>query len=622
MSLDKVVSLIPAFPLLGAVLSYLLGKINRSISGFVATLSALLSFIAVVFVTLHKENSVIQADLFQWIPIGKEYIDFSFRYDNLTAVMCLVITGIGTLIHLYSTAYMKEDEGRHRFFSYLNLFLFAMLILVLGSNLLVLFVGWEGVGLCSYLLIGFWFKNLNYASAGRKAFVVNRIGDAGFLLAVFIAIKIFGTTDFVKLQNMLNGFVGVETICTILALALFVGACGKSAQVPLFVWLPDAMAGPTPVSALIHAATMVTAGVYLLARMHFVFDLAPLAGAVVCLIAVITAFIAATIALTQNDIKKVLAYSTVSQLGFMFIAASVGAYWVAIFHVVTHAFFKACLFLGAGSVIHGCHHEQDMRHMGGLAKLMPITFVTYLISTLAIAGIFPFAGYYSKHAIISALEHSHNPYIGNILTYILLIVKITAALTAFYMTRSLMLTFMGTYKGHAHPHESPFPMTIPLIVLSILAMFGGIYLVEILPEYLSHVLGEIEAHAHESLVESILGSGVGIAGVFVGVLFYTVFRSLPALISKYMFVLTDLSKGKYYFDELYSSLIIRPLEEISFFLWKWIDACFIDGIVNGTGSIVEVAGETTRKTQTGQIRHYSAFILLAAIFFVIFYLVF
>ena len=389
-------SWIALFPLMGSILSYLVGsRVNKDAAGWIATGACVFSFIYVVFAfQALPESAALEQTLFTWFQSGGLTVDFTFRFDQLTAVMCLVVTGIGSLIHLYSTGYMAEDESRPRFFAYLNLFMFSMLLLVLGGNLLVLFVGWEGVGLCSYLLIGFWFKNLSFAAAGRKAFVVNRIGDAGFLLAIFLLFQYFGTIDFAELALLITQQSTVVAVpFTLIAICLFVGAAGKSAQIPLFVWLPDAMAGPTPVSALIHAATMVTAGVYMLARLNYLFVLAPVAMAVVTIVALLTAFVAATTAVAQYDIKKVLAYSTVSQLGFMFLAASTGAFWVAIFHVVTHAFFKACLFLGAGSVIHGCHHEQDMRQMGGLRKLMPVTFRTYLISTIAIAGIFPLAGY-------------------------------------------------------------------------------------------------------------------------------------------------------------------------------------------------------------------------------------
>lgn len=638
---QKLLAIIPLFPLVGAILAFVIGRRARPLAGWIATLAAGCSFGATWLLFRGLGATAVETKLFNWLTFGMDVesgagilnkivnIDFAFRFDHLTAVMCLVVTGIGTLIHLYSTAYMAEDEGRHRFFSYLNLFLFAMLLLVLGANLLVLFVGWEGVGLCSYLLIGFWFKNLNYAAAGRKAFVVNRIGDAGFLVGSFLALKYFGTLDFVQLQQAISpSAVGVVALCTIMALAFFIGATGKSAQVPLFVWLPDAMAGPTPVSALIHAATMVTAGVYLLARMHFVFDLAPFAGAVICVVAILTAFIAAAIAFTQNDIKKVLAYSTVSQLGFMFLAASVGAYWVALFHVVTHAFFKACLFLGAGSVIHGCHHEQDMRHMGGLMSKMPVTFLTYLISTLAIAGIYPFAGYQSKHAILAALEHANNPYLGEAMHWVLILAKTTAFFTAFYMARSLAMTFFGSYRGHAHPHESPWQMTVPLVVLAGLACVGGVYLEHGLPNYLTPVFGEgilAAAGAHggghpvgghdggSSIVESLISSWVGLAGVIAAIVIYTSISWLPGRVYKLLGPISKLSKNKFFFDEIYGALIVKPLEFFSFVLWKGADQGLIDGLVNGTGAVVEMGGELSRGATTGQIRHYALLMALGVV---------
>jgi NADH-quinone oxidoreductase subunit L len=625
-SLSTVLAFIPLFPLLGAVLAYLNGLKNRDSAGWIATGAAALSFLATVVLFVGKGDSVIEANLYQWFAVRDWSIDFSFRFDNLTAVMCLVVTGIGSLIHLYSIGYMSEEIGRHKFFAYLNLFLFAMLLLVLGANLLVLFVGWEGVGLCSYLLIGFWYKNLAYAAAGRKAFVVNRIGDAGVLLGMFLLLQNFHSLDFVVLQHALEGNPHLAPLCTVIAFALFLGATGKSAQIPLFVWLPDAMAGPTPVSALIHAATMVTAGVYLFARMHFLFDLAPLAGSIVCIIAIATAFLSATIALTQNDIKKVLAYSTVSQLGFMFIAASVGAYWVAVFHVVTHAFFKACLFLGAGSVIHGCHHEQDMRHMGGLRSLMPITFASYLVSTFAIAGIFPFAGYQSKHAILGALGATQNPYLLPYVGYLSAVVMVTAFLTAFYMTRSLVLTFFGQYRGHAHPHESPWKMVVPLIILGLFAVVGG-FLEHPLQQYLGTVVGEHGAphHAHAGFSgqasEVLLGSLGGILGVLLGFVLYTKAKEVPGKLFKIFFPISKLFEGKWFIDELYNSAIIRPLEGVSHILWKGVDQGAIDGTVNGTASVVEVTGEMLRLTQTGQTRHYALYIFLSAVILTVFYLI-
>lgn len=609
--------LIPALPLMGSLLAFVIGKQKKSLAGLIATLAALGSFASVVFHSLKlSTGTVLHQNLFRWISLGDLNLEFAFSFDRLTAVMCLVITGIGSLIHLYSTAYMEEDESVHRFFSYLNLFLFSMLILVLGSSLPVLFVGWEGVGLCSYLLIGFWFKNSNYASAGRKAFVVNRIGDAGFLLGSFLIWHQFGTFEFSEISSAIAANPGLTSLYTLAALGLFVGATGKSAQIPLFVWLPDAMAGPTPVSALIHAATMVTAGVYLIARCNVLFSAAPEIQALVVIIAALTAFVAAFTALTQNDIKKVLAYSTVSQLGFMFLAAGSGAYWVALFHVVTHAFFKACLFLCAGSVIHGCHHEQDMREMGGLWKKMPITFATYLLATLAIAGICPLSGYYSKHAILASLEHFDSELLESSIVWILRLATLTAFMTAFYMTRSLVMTFFGSYRGHAHPHESPFRMTIPLIVLAALSVVGGFLP---LGEYVSGVL-PFHSHHAESIIDGLVHSWVGFLGIGLGIVFYLFVPTIPELIAKLSGPLAALSRGKFFLDEIYSAFIVKPLQGAASFLFQVVDQGIIDGAVNGAGAVTEASGEVLRGVQTGQIRHYALAIASATVLFVGLYL--
>lgn len=611
--------IITLLPLLGSAASYLAGRKNKDAAGWIATGASFASFLWVLklFFAL-PEGALYEHKLFTWLSVGDFSVDYAFRFDHLSAVMCLVVTGIGSLIHLYSTAYMHEDEGRPRFFAYLNLFMFSMLTLVLAANLLVLFVGWEGVGLCSYLLIGFWFKNLSYAGAGRKAFVVNRIGDAGFLLAMFLMIRQFGSLDFMVLKNQILADPTMVGLYTAAAMLFFVGATGKSAQLPLFVWLPDAMAGPTPVSALIHAATMVTAGVYLLARMSFLFALAPAALAVVCVIALLTAFIAASTALVQNDIKKVLAYSTVSQLGFMFMAASAGAYWVAIFHVVTHAFFKACLFLGAGSVIHGCHHEQDMRHMGGLWKYMPITGTTYLLSVLAIAGIAPLSGYYSKHAILGALEHMSNPSLASFGEYVVPLTTLTAFLTAFYMTRSFAMTFLGSYRGHAHPHESPWQMTLPLIVLAFLAVIGGLWLHETLPHYLSSVMPIEASHGSETLLEALMHSWVGLLGVALALFVYTSLKDLPGRVYSASRGFGKLLSGKYFFDEFYAAVVVGPLERLAGVLWKTYDQGLVDGVVNGVGEFCEAGGEVARITQTGQVRHYALAIFLGTMLVIMF----
>ncbi|MCB0353988.1 MAG: NADH-quinone oxidoreductase subunit L [Bdellovibrionales bacterium] len=627
---DASLAIIPLCPLVGAMVAYIVGQKQKDLAGWIATAASTLAFLFVVknFFALGT-NQVLLDKSFVWLSVGNFSIDFAFQFDHLTAVMCLVVTGIGSLIHLYSVGYMAHDESRPRFFAYLNLFLFSMLLLVLGANLLVLFVGWEGVGLCSYLLIGFWHKNIAFAGAGRKAFVVNRIGDAAFLLAMFLIIMNYGSLDFMALSRVMPGETS-EGLATLISVLLFIGATGKSAQIPLFVWLPDAMAGPTPVSALIHAATMVTAGVYLMARLNFLFEMAPLAMLVVCMVAGLTALVAATIALVQNDIKKVLAYSTVSQLGFMFLAAGAGAYWVAIFHLVTHAFFKACLFLGSGSVIHACHHEQDMRHMGGLQRVMPFTAATYWISTLAIAGIFPFAGYFSKHHILSALEHAgaHNPQLfpwGVPLSYI---ATFAAILTAFYVTRSAAMTFLGSYRGHAHPHESPWQMVVPLVVLAGLALVGGVFLEGALSlqHYLGHAIPVGDVHHGESmasfsfLLNALLHSWPGFLGVGLALFLYTQAKEIPGKIARAFGPFTQVLANKYYVDELYGAIIVRPLEGMARFLWKGADQAVIDGSVNGTAAVVEISGELIRTTSTGQLRHYGFFMFVGTLFIIFFYM--
>ena len=524
--------LIPLLPLCGAsviaLLAYPFGPNHGShgkgksrldgLSGWLATAFAAASF-AVAVMSFNQVGDVGSSVFFpgwNWFHLDKLHVEFALRMDRLSGVMTLIVTGVGSLIHCYAVGYMAHDESRPRFFCYLNLFLFAMLLLVLGDNLLLMFVGWEGVGLCSYLLIGFWCTDMQNAIAGQKAFVVNRIGDAGFVLGIFTLFAATGAVSFPGLHGLVHTI--PPEVCEVAAFLLFIGAVGKSAQIPLYVWLPDAMAGPTPVSALIHAATMVTAGIYMITRMSFLYILAPTTLAIICTVGVATAFVAATIAVAQTDIKKVLAYSTVSQLGFMFMALGAGAFSNGIFHVVTHAFFKASLFMAAGSVIVGCHHEQDMRKFGGLWKLMPITFATYLVGTFAISG-FPFlSGFYSKDAILWAV-FSSGIVLGGMPVAVTLwmFACITAFLTAFYMTRSLYLTFFGEYRGgdaghhhghdthdhgsdkhahddghgHAHghgglPHESPWTMTGPLIPLMVLsAGFGLVY-----GETFIHYLGE------------------------------------------------------------------------------------------------------------------------------------
>ncbi|MBC7567367.1 MAG: NADH-quinone oxidoreductase subunit L, partial [Pedobacter sp.] len=527
----------------------------------------------------------------------------------LSSIMLLIITGIGFLIHIYSIGYMHDDAGFGKFFSYLNLFIFFMLLLVLGSNYVVMFIGWEGVGLCSYLLIGFWYTNPNYASAAKKAFVMNRIGDLGFLLAVFLMFSTFGSVEFSKIfpqaANMLPG----DGTITLIALFLFIGACGKSAQLPLFTWLPDAMAGPTPVSALIHAATMVTAGIYMIARSNVLFDLAPVVQHIIAVIGLATALIGALIALTQTDIKKVLAYSTVSQLGYMFLGLGVGAYDGGFFHVITHAFFKALLFLGAGSVIHALHHEQDMRHMGGLRKKLPVTFITMLIGTLAIAGLPPFSGFFSKDEILAQVyEHDKIMWVIGVFT---------AFLTAFYMFRMLFLTFFGTYRGTHHAeekiHESPKSITIPLIVLAVLSAVGGfIGIPEVLGghHWLSQWLSPVIMHhpeAGDHATEYML-MGITIAGVLIsiGIAYsrYVKQNHLPLPDEARRSTLASISYRKFYIDEIYDAIIRKPLDALSTFFYKIVDTKIIDGIVNGFGWGASEASKGLRLLQSGNVGFY------------------
>src|SRR5580693_8189602 len=472
--MTNLVWLIPVLPLAGFLLTGLFRNyLSKGLTGVIGcgTVLAAFGLSVLIFGEVRQENFLpVVVNFFDFISVGTLHIAFSFQVDQLSVLFLLIITGVGFLIHLYSTSYMHEEEAPHfaRYFSYLNLFVFSMLLLVLGANFVILFIGWEGVGLCSYLLIGYWFKNMEYNNAAIKAFVMNRIGDLGFLIAIFLMINTFHSVDFETVFLKANGGASVGYL-TAITMLLFVGATGKSAQIPLYTWLPDAMAGPTPVSALIHAATMVTAGIYMIARSHVLYDLTPVTQTVVAVIGLATALLAASIALKQNDIKKVLAYSTVSQLGYMFLGLGVGAYTGAVFHVLTHAFFKALLFLGAGSVIHAMGGEQDMRKMGGLAARLKITFITMLMGTLAISGIPPFAGFFSKDEILAhTFAASPTMYVIGV---------ITAMFTSFYMFRLLYLTFYGKFRGtheqEHHLHESPPSMTIPLIVLAVLSVIGG-----------------------------------------------------------------------------------------------------------------------------------------------------
>ncbi len=598
--------LIPFFPLIGFLLNGIFGKrFSKPVVSAIAIGSVSLSFAYVWFVLgrLYPLTTAHSEHYFTWIQSGFLNIGFDLFVDRLTAVMLLVVTGVGLLIHIYAIGYMAHQGGYYRFFSYFNLFVFFMLILVLASNLLVMFVGWEGVGLCSYLLIGFYFLEEFAGNAANKAFIVNRIGDFGFSLGIFLTVVVFRTLDFGKISAAVSGMpvearMGALTAITLL---LFVGAIGKSAQFPLYVWLPDAMAGPTPVSALIHAATMVTAGVYMIARVSFLYNHTPLAMNVVALIGLFTAVFAATIGIVQNDIKRVFAYSTVSQLGYMFLGVGLGAYSAGIFHLMTHAFFKALLFLGAGAVIHGLGGEQDLRHMGGLRKAMPVAFITLGVASLAISGFPGFSGFFSKDAILSA-AYAHRP-------WMFWIGAITAGVTAFYVFRAFCMTFFGNYRGHQHPHEAPAVMTVPLMVLAVLSLFGGLINV---PHWLSPAF---PLAAHENVTAMIISASFGILGIIVAVFLYVIRPALAESAKTAAGPLYTLVANKYYVDEIYSGLIVKPLEGISrFVLWRGVEQAVIDSsFVNGLGRAVRGWGALLRQLQSGSIRNYATWVLAGSL---------
>jgi NADH-quinone oxidoreductase subunit L len=520
-------------------------------------------------------------------------------------IMLMIVTGVGSLIHIYSMGYMEHEEGYYRFFAYLNLFMFFMLTLVLAANYLLLFVGWEGVGLCSYLLIGFYFEKHSATTAGNKAFIVNRIGDFGFSLAMFLIAITFGSLSF---DQVLPAAAGKPTATlTTIALLLLVGACGKSAQFPLYVWLPDAMEGPTPVSALIHAATMVTAGVYMITRSAPIFTHAPAAMETVAIIGIFTAVFAATIGLTQFDIKKVFAYSTISQLGYMFLGVGVGAFSAGVWHLMTHAFFKALLFLGAGSVIHACHGEQDMRHMGGLKKYAPWTCLVLACASLAISGFPFFSGFYSKDAILGA-AYAYAP-------WMYWVGVITAGMTAFYVWRAFWMTFWGDYRGHGHPHESSWTMLGPLVVLAVLSVVGGF--VFNVPEILSGMF-PIEKAAETGgpgeMVLTLISVAFGLGGMALSYLMYVVSPGIPDKVTSALGGVYTLVYNKYFVDEAYDAAIVHPLIQGSeSVLWKTVDAGLIDGIVNGAGTQSQGIGNMLRLLQSGNIRSYATWVVIGAV---------
>ena len=610
----QLVWLIPVLPLIGFLINGLGRKsLSKSASGFIGSAVVLFSFVLSFLVFLQVKNGhTANVHLFNFIDLKTFKIAFDFKIDQLSTLFLLIITGVGFLIHVYSTAYMHDEDGKDfaKYFAYLNLFIFSMLLLVMGGNYVIMFIGWEGVGLCSYLLIGYWFRNSDYTDAAKKAFVMNRIGDLGFLLALFWLISKIGTVQYDEVFAAANLAKLSVTDITGITLLMFVGATGKSAQIPLYTWLPDAMAGPTPVSALIHAATMVTAGIYMIARSNVLFSLAPQTQSVITIIGLATALLAASIAIKQNDIKKILAYSTVSQLGFMFLAIGTGNYVAAVFHVLTHAFFKALMFLGSGSVIHAMGGEQDIRNMGGLHKHMKITSFTFLIGCLAISGIPGFSGFFSKDNILEgAFGHS-------VLLYS--IALFTALLTAFYMFRLYIITFTGAFRGtkdqEHHLHESPKAMTIPLIVLAILSVIGGYIGV---PEslgghyelagYLSPVVKSVEHHLTHSTEYMLMGLSTILVVISISLAWFR-FRNYHIDGESKGF--GKLLENKWYVDEVYQTVIVNPLKSISAFFNNIVESKMIDGAVNGVGKAVNYSSRQLRWLQSGQV---GAYVLLMVI---------
>lgn len=615
--MEKYIATILLFvPLAGFLFSLFVGKkINKFVIGTISTGTILVSFVLSLYLFgyISSSNESIKVNLFEWFSFESFKINFSFLIDKLSIIWLLFVTGIATLIHMYSISYMQEDKRFSMFFAYMNLFVFFMLLLVMGSNLLLLFIGWEGVGLSSYLLIGFWYENNENNNAAKKAFIMNRIGDLGLLIGIFTLAYLFNSLDYTTLQTAIASSTSNLSIplITLAALGLLVGALGKSAQIPLYTWLPDAMAGPTPVSALIHAATMVTAGIYLITRMHFLFEISPNIQFLITIIGTITAVLAATIGLMQNDIKKILAYSTVSQLGLMFIALGFGAYEAAVFHVITHAFFKACLFLGAGSVIHAMAGEQDIRKMGGLKAKMPITFWTMMLSGLAISGIFPLAGFWSKDEILMVAFQKNKS--------VWVLASIASIMTAFYMFRLLFLTFFNTFRGTEvqknHLHESPKNMTIPLVILAILATIGGVINLpgsNWLSTFLSPILTEKGSELHHFGMQEYLLMGIAMVGAVVGI--YSAYfkfnkkHEIPLLDTE-MKGISKIIYHKFYIDEIYDAFIVKPLEMLSHFLRRYIETNLSEFIFS-SGNFMSFIGNKGKCIQNGSIGLYLLFFVL------------
>jgi NADH-quinone oxidoreductase subunit L len=633
--------LIPLFPLLGSAINGLQRRrMSEQAVGYIACgavalafLCSLMAFLALL--RLPADQRMVEVVIYQWVTSGTFEAAMGLLLDPLSSIMILVVTGVGLLIHIYSMGYMHGDEGIQRYFAYLNLFVFAMLLLVLGNNFLLMFLGWEGVGLCSYLLIGFWFTRKTAADAGKKAFIVNRIGDFGFTIGVLLIFVVFGSIQFSQVfgqaaqQLEPGGF-----MVTSIALLLFLGAIGKSAQIPLYVWLPDAMEGPTPVSALIHAATMVTAGVYMVARCSVLYLMAPGVLALVAIIGLLTALFAASIALVQTDIKRVLAYSTISQLGYMFLACGVGAFSAAIFHLATHACFKALLFLGAGSVIHALHGEQDIRRMGGLKEHLRVTYLTFLVAALAIAGIFPFAGFFSKDEILWAALTE-----GNFLYWFM--AAVAAVMTSFYMFRLVFLVFhgqpaVGAQATH-HPHEAPSVMRGPLLILaglSVLAGFIGIPIIEganLIRAYLDPVFTQyplppgFASHAVHSpaleLTMLLISLALAIGGILLAMYFYLIAPALPGRISARFQGAYQLLLNGYYVDALYDRFVVEPIKVASSWLWAEVDVAVVDGAVNQAGAFVRQDSAWLSRIQSGFVRNYALSIFLGAVLVIGYFIV-
>ena len=621
--------LIPLFPGASALILAVFGKwLPKKAVSWQACLSVFASFVVSVIsffglLQIPAESLPLVKTLFPWIQSGSFQADLSLQLDPLSSIMTLVVSGVGFLIHVYSVGYMAHDKGYKRYFTYLNLFTFAMLILVMGANLVLMFVGWEGVGLCSYLLIGFWFEKHSAANAGKKAFIVNRIGDAGFILGIFFILLVVGSGDFRAINGAIQGGIVTQGMATLIALLLFVGATGKSAQIPLYVWLPDAMEGPTPVSALIHAATMVTAGVYLVSRMNLLFTLSGVAGQVVGLIGAVTAIFAATMALTQNDIKRVLAYSTISQIGYMFIGCGVGAYAAGMFHLYTHAFFKSLLFLAAGSVMHALSGELDMRKMGGLRKYLPLTYPTFLVGAIAIAGVPFLSGFFSKDAILTR-AFAQGQY------FIWALGLMGAVLTAFYMFRLVFLTFFGQERieqqAKEHLHESPRVMTVPLVILAFFAIVAGYVGLPVVFGEKANLFGRFlepvihpgsEAHLGLSTewMLILISVAVALCGIYIAYVFYLKSPQTPhRVVARFPFLYRVLH-NKYYVDEAYNAVFVKPLVNGSRAVYDHFDLRVIDGAIDGTAAAAGFAGKALSWLQSGLVKDYAlAFLLGVALF--------